>query len=116
MTTGDFRLMSESPEFDRAGESQLVGGRFRPGQTKDARELTMDFIRADPGMTTTTFAERERVGTGTDFFSNLQNLRNGMSSRRSSNFDDSQPPSALLHTEEIYNDDYRPSRLASQGL
>ena len=37
-------------------------------------------------------------------------------SRRSSNFDDSQPPSALLHTEEIYNDDYRPSRLASQGL
>ena len=47
MTTGDFRLMSESPEFDRAGESQMVGGRFRPGQTKDARELTMDFIRAD---------------------------------------------------------------------
>ena len=116
MTTGDFRLMSESPEFDRAGESQLVGGRFRPGQTKDARELTMDYIRADPGMTTTTFAERGRTGTGTDFFSNLQNHRHGMSSRRSSNFDDSQPPSALLHTEEIYNDDYRPSRLASQGM
>lgn len=109
-------MRSDSPEFDRAGESQLVGGRFRPGQTKDARELTMDFIRAEPGMTTTTFAERGRAGTGNDFFSNLQNHGNGMSSRRSSNFDESQPPSALLHTEEIYNDDYRPSRLASQGM
>ena len=76
------------------------------------KELTMDFNMADPGITTTTFADRGRGGT--DLFHNLRNDGNDVSSRRSSNFDYSrEPPSALLHTEEIFNDDYRPSRLAS---
>ena len=78
------------------------------------QELTMDFNIADAGITTTTFADRGRVGA--DLFHNLPNEGNDVNSRRSSNFDYSnEPPSALLHTEEIFNDDYRPSRLASQG-
>ena len=74
----------------------------------------MDFNIADAGNTTTTFADRGRFGT--DLFHNLPIEGNDVSSRRSSNLDYSrEPPSALLHTEELFNDDYRPSRLASQG-
>lgn len=89
----------------------MLGGRFKPSQTKGSKELAMDLNIIEPGMTTTTFAERGRVGT--DFFHNIKNEGTDDLSRRSSNLDYSQPPSAMLHTEEILNEDYRPSRLAN---
>ena len=69
ITTGSFRQKQESQDFDRAGESMMLGGRFKPSHTKGSKELTMELNMLEPGMATTTFAERGRVGT--DLFHNV---------------------------------------------